>query len=111
MTKTFFDHGCLLLGTKSISVYACVHTRTNIYVCMSQTQTHAHVLEGKNILSEFPRISRRSNLLPVEYFFVSVFALEVTIAIVALGFIRGKKSYLQISAMHVSTVFFPVFLA
>jgi hypothetical protein len=87
------------------------NTRINIYGCISQTQTHAHVLEGKNILPEFSGISRRSNLLPVEYFFVSVFALEVTIAIVALGFIRGKKSYLQISAMHVSTVFFLFFFA
>ncbi len=47
----------------------------------------------------------------VENLLTAVFALEVGIAIVALGFVKGKKSYIQISAIHVSAVFFSVFLA
>jgi hypothetical protein len=47
----------------------------------------------------------------VENVLTAVFALEVGIAIVALGFVKGKKSYIQLSAIHVSPVFFSGFLA
>jgi len=47
----------------------------------------------------------------IENVLTAVFALEVGIAIVALGFVKGRKSYLQISAIHVSAVFFSVILA
>jgi hypothetical protein len=45
-------------------------------------------------------------MIIVENVLTAVFALEVGIAIVALGFVKGKKSYIQISAIHVSAVFF-----
>ena len=50
-------------------------------------------------------------MIIVENVLTAVFALEVGIAIVALGFVKGKKSYIQISAIHVSSVFFSVILA
>ena len=57
-------------------------------------------------------ISRSANgVVIVENVLTAVFALEVGIAIVALGFVKGKKSYIQVSAIHVSAVFFSGFLA
>jgi hypothetical protein len=50
-------------------------------------------------------------MIIVENVLTAIFALEVGIAIVALGFVNGKKSYIQISAIHVSAVFFSVILA
>jgi len=41
----------------------------------------------------------------VEWAFTVVYAFEIMVAIVALGFVNGPKTYLRISASHVSSLF------